>query len=71
MMFSVSRVLPAATAKLVKRKHGSIAKLAAAVGVQPSTVSRTLRGELRGEETQIKIAKALGVSRPKLFGKAA
>ncbi len=70
-MFSVSRVLPAATAKLVKRKHGSIAKLAAAVGVQPSTVSRTLRGELRGEETQIKIAKALGVSRPKLFGKAA
>jgi transcriptional regulator with XRE-family HTH domain len=70
-VLSVSRVLPAATAKLVKRKHGSIAKLAAAVGVQPSTVSRTLRGELRGEGTQKAIAKALGVSRPKLFGKAA
>ncbi len=56
--------------RLVKRKHGSATKLAGALGVAPTTVTRTLRGELRDEATQARIAKACKVSRRKLFGEA-
>jgi hypothetical protein len=65
------KVLHGAPTKLIKRKYGSIRKLAAAIGINHVTVSRTLKGDYCGEETQKAIAKALGVSRPKLFGKAA
>ena len=64
-------VLHAAPNSAIKRKYGSIRKLAKAIGLSHVTVSRTLRGDYRGEETQKAIAKALGVSRPKLFGKEA
>ena len=70
-MLSVSREMPESTVRLIRRKHGSLRKLATAVGKDHGTVSRTLRGELKSEATQKALAKALGVSRPKLFGSVA
>lgn len=57
--------------KIIARRYGSVRKLAEAVGLSHVTVGRTLNGQYRGEKTQDKIAKALGVSRVRLFGEAA
>ncbi len=69
-MLSVSRPDPKVTAR-IRRRFGSLRKMADAIDLNHGTVSRTLSGEYRGEETQRKIAKALGVSRVQLFGQAA
>lgn len=63
--------LPESTISLIRRRVGSVGKLAKAVGKNKGTVSRTLHGELKSEETQKAIAKALRVSRVSLFGRAA
>jgi uncharacterized membrane protein len=69
-MLSVSQTDPT-VARRIERRFGSVRNLAKSLDLSHTTVSRTLRGEMRGEATQRKIAKALGVSRPALFGKAA
>ena len=64
-------VLRVEPGKIISRRYGSVRKLAQAVGMNHGTVSRVLRGENKSEKSQMKIAKALGVSRVKLFGEAA
>ena len=54
--------------RLVRKRHGSATKLAKLLIMNKTTVTRTLRGELRDELTQARIAKACKVSRRKLFG---
>ena len=62
---------PTERARLVKRRVGSSRKLAAALGVAHTTISRTLRGEMKDELTQARIAKACRISRNKMFGEVA
>ena len=70
-MLSHEGVLRVEAGKIIARKYGSVRSLADAAGLNHGTVSRVLRGENKSEKSQMKIAKALGVSRVKLFGKAA
>lgn len=56
---------------LVRKRHGSATKLAQTLDVSTTTVTRTLRGELKHEETKARIARACKVSVRKMFGEAA
>lgn len=56
---------------LVRKRHGSATKLAKSLQVSTTTVTRTLRGELKHEETRARIARACKVSVRRMFGEAA
>ena len=70
MALSLSQPDPAVTGRITRR-FGSMRKLAKHIGKDVGTVSRTLRGEIKGTQTRKAIANALGLSQVKVFGRAA